>query len=162
MRFFFIFFVALIAAGVPAAAQNAIYLIRHAEKESNAAEPALTLKGRERAANWAEMLQHVGLDGIITSDALRTRETGAIIGTALGLQPVALPRDDIAGLIDTLEFEHDEDTMLIVAHAETMPGILGSLGVTERVEIDQSEFANLFVLVGPASDSPVYLHLLMP
>ncbi|MGD9295435.1 MAG: phosphoglycerate mutase family protein, partial [Roseobacter sp.] len=113
-------------------------------------------------ADWAEMLQHVGLDVIITSDALRTRETGAIIGAALGLQPVALPRADIAGLTDTLAFEHEQDTVLIVAHAETIPGILSSFGVVSRVDTDQSEFANLFVLVGPMSDSPAYLHLLMP
>ncbi|NNK77806.1 MAG: histidine phosphatase family protein [Litoreibacter sp.] len=108
------------------------------------------------------MLQDVGLDAIITSDALRTQETGGIIAEALDLQTSALPRGDVAGLVDTLEFDHEEDTVLLVAHAETIPRILEYLGVFEDITIDQGEFTNLFVVIGPSSDDPAYIHLLMP
>ena len=104
------------------------------------------------------MLQNVGLDAIITSDALRTRETGAIISDALDLQTNALPAGDTAGLVDVLEFEHEEDTVLIVAHAETIPRILKSLGMKENVTIDQSEFANRVAGLGPAAEAPMYSH----
>ncbi|WP_209598771.1 phosphoglycerate mutase family protein [Ruegeria sp. HKCCSP351] len=139
-----------------------MYLIRHCEKELSGADPALTPEGRQRAADWAEMLQHVGLSAVITSDALRTLETGRIIAETLGLPTNALPRGDTAGLVDVLEFDHDEDAVLIVAHAETIPQILEGLGVLEDVNIDQNEFANLFVVIEPSSDAPVYVHLLMP
>lgn len=162
MRIFCIGLLLLMASSFSAAAQNAVYLIRHCEKELSGADPMLTSEGRQRAADWAEMLQHVGLDAIITSDALRTRETGAIIADALGLQANALPRGDTAALVDVLEFDHEEDTVLIVAHAETIPRILEGLGVQEYVTIDQSEFANLFAVLGPSSDAPMYIHLLMP
>ena len=162
MRILCIGLLLFIATCFSAAAQDAVYLIRHCEKELSGADPALTPEGRQRAADWAEMLQNVGLDAIITSDALRTRETGAIISDALDLQANALPAGDTAGLVDVLEFDHEEDTVLIVAHAETIPRILKSLGVKEDVTIDQSEFANLFAVLGPSSDAPMYIHLLMP
>lgn len=108
------------------------------------------------------MLRPAGLDAIITSDALRTRQTGGIIADALGLEATALPREDIAGLLDVLEFDHEADTVLIVGHAETIPRILTKLGLSEDVSIDQSAFANLFVVLRPASDDPILLHLRMP
>ena len=162
MRVFSIGLLLFVATSFSAAAQDAVFLIKHCEKELSGADPALTTEGRQRAADWAEMLQHAGLDAIITSDALRTQETGGIIADALGLQANALPRADTAGLMDVLEFDHEEDTVLIVAHAETIPGILGSLRVLEDITIDQGEFANLFAVLGPSSEAPVYVHLLMP
>jgi len=151
-----------LALGFPATAQDAVYLIRHGEKELSGADPALTPEGRKRAQDWAVMIANVGLDAIITSDALRTQETGRIIADAIGLQPSALPRNEIASLVDTLEFDHEEDTVLVVAHAETIPRILERFGVLEDITIDQSEFANLYIVLGPLSDDPVYIHLLMP
>lgn len=151
-----------LAIGFDAAAQEAVYLIRHGEKELSGADPALTPEGRLRAANWAEMLGNVGLDAIITSDALRTQETGSIVANALGLQTNALPKGDVGGLVDTLEFDHEENTVLVVAHAETIPHILEYFGVLEDIAIDQDEFANLYVVLRPSSDDPTYIHLLMP
>ncbi|MCV2890846.1 phosphoglycerate mutase family protein [Ruegeria aquimaris] len=152
----------LFAVATPAAAQEAVYVIRHGEKELSGDEPALTPEGRDRAAGWARMLRHAGLDAVITSDALRTRETGAIIAEALDLRASAWPATDIAGLVDTLEFDHEDDRVLVVAHAETIPGILARLGVLDEISVDQTEFANLFVVTGPGSDNPVFLHLFMP
>lgn len=42
------------------------------------------------------------------------------------------------------------------------PCILRSLGVKEDISITQSEFANLFVVVGPATNDPVLLKQEMP
>lgn len=116
----------LFAVATPVAAQEAVYVIRHGEKGLSGDEPALTREGRDRAASWARMLQHAGLDAVITSEARRTPETGVIIADALDLRSSAWPATDIAGLVDTLEF------------------------------------ANLFVVTGPGSDIPVFLHLFMP
>lgn len=151
-----------LATGIAASAQEAVYLIRHGEKELSGTDPALTPEGRLRAADWAEMLRNVGFDVIITSDALRTQETGGIIANVLGLETHALPKGDVAGLVDSLEFDHEEEIVLIVAHAETIPQILEYMGVLENVTIDQSEFANLFIVLKSSSDSSTYIHLLMP
>ncbi|UWQ14779.1 histidine phosphatase family protein [Aliiroseovarius sp. M344] len=162
MRMFYAGLLLFFSTGSPAEAQDAVYLIRHGEKELSGADPALTPEGRKRAAAWAVLLRNVGLDVIITSDALRTQQTGGIIADALSLQTSALPKGDVAGLVDTLEFGHSEGTALIVAHAETIPRILEHLGVFEAVTIKQTEFANLYVVLEPTSDDPKFIHLLMP
>ncbi|WP_343081489.1 phosphoglycerate mutase family protein [Ostreiculturibacter nitratireducens] len=162
MRAICVSLLVLVASSISVAAQEAVYLIRHGEKELTGEEPELTPEGRQRAAHWAEMLQHVGLDAIITSDALRTRQTGQIVAEALGLQYSTLPRGDIAGLVDVLEFDHEDDTVLVVAHAETIPRILESFGVPEDVSIEQSEFSSLFILIRPTSTELSVIRLLMP
>ncbi|WP_093029505.1 hypothetical protein [Ruegeria marina] len=63
-------------------------------------------------------------------------------------------------MIDALTFEHDEDTVLVVAHAETMPRILEGLGLPQDITIGLSEFANLFVVLTPLSNDPQVLHFL--
>nr|WP_245706415.1 hypothetical protein [Ruegeria marina] len=91
---------------------------------------------------------------------VRIWETGGIVADALGLRTYTSPGDDIAGLIDALTFEHDEDTVLVVAHAETMPRILEGLGLPQDITIGLSEFANLFVVLTPLSNDPQVLHFL--
>ncbi|PLX43580.1 MAG: hypothetical protein C0605_03820 [Hyphomicrobiales bacterium] len=152
----------IISAGLPVAAQEAVFIIRHAEKELSGADPSITKAGKLRAAAWAKMLRHVGLDVVFTSDAKRTRQTGEIIAASLGLPLHARNRADTAGLTDTLSFDHEEDVVLIVAHAETIPGILQNLGVSGNIKVSQADFANLFIVAQPGSDKARLLRLQMP
>jgi len=151
-----------VGLNLEAYSKQAIYVIRHGEKVQTGADPALTAAGRERAAAWAEMLRLIDLDIILTSDAKRTRETGGIIARSLGLPQKELPMQNVAGLTDLIEFDHENDNVLIVGHTETIPQILSSLGSPEAVEISKSEFANLFVLVRQESVAPQLIRLRMP
>ena len=156
---------ALLAALVvpfAAAAQEAVYVIRHAEKELTGEDPSITNEGKARAAAWAEMLQHVGLDVVFTSDAKRTRETGDIIANKLELPAHVVERADTGGLTDLLSFDHEEDTVLVVGHAETIPGILKNFGAFNDLDISQTDFANLFIVLQPGSDDPRLIRLRMP
>jgi broad specificity phosphatase PhoE len=151
-----------LASVFPAHAQEVIYLIRHAEKEASGTDPRLTPAGRERAVAWAEMFRHSEIDVILTTDAQRTRETGGIISRSLGAPREELPREDIARLIDLLQFDHADDTVLIVGHAETIPSVLSNLGVFDTIEISQTDYANLFVLTTGSGDEPSLVRLRMP
>jgi broad specificity phosphatase PhoE len=152
----------LLGAAANASAQEMVYVIRHAEKELSGEDPALTPTGRQRAAAWADMLKFAGLDIVVTSDARRTRETGGIVAGKLGLPQTALPRADTVGLVDALQFEHENENVLIVGHAETIPGILHNLGIPEVIAFSQSEFDILFILFGANSDNPRLVRLRMP
>ena len=145
-----------------ASAQEAVYVIRHAEKELTGDDPAITAEGEARAVAWAEMLQNVELDAVFTSDAKRTQETGKIIANRLGLLTHSVDRADTTGLIDMLSFDHEEDTVLVVGHAETIPGILESLGAFNNIEISQTDFANLFILLQPDAGEPHLIRMRMP
>ncbi len=92
-----------------AAAQEAVYVIRHAEKENAGDDPSITQEGQARAAAWAEMLQTVELDVVFTSDAKRTQQTGNIIADKLGLPTQTVDRADTTGLIDILSFSMTND-----------------------------------------------------
>ena len=145
-----------IASFAPTHAQETVFIIRHAEKETSGADPRLIDAGRRRAASWADMLRPGGIDVIITSDAKRTRETGGIIAERLGVSKMELPRQDVVGLVDMLQFDHADDNVLIVAHTETIPSIVSSLGVPETVEISQEDFATLLIVM-PGDDADARL-----
>jgi len=150
------------ASFVPAQAQEMVFLIRHAEKEASGKDPKLTGAGRERAGDWADMLQFGGIDVVFTSDATRTRETGQIISESLDVPRKEVSREDVAGLMDLLEFDHADEKVLIVGHAETIPLILSRLGVSDMIEISQDDYANLLVVTPGPDDEPALVRLRMP
>jgi broad specificity phosphatase PhoE len=159
----FAFTALLFAVLTPQAfAQQAIYIIRHGEKELSGTDPALTDAGRERAAAWAEMLRLSDLKIILTSDAKRTRETGGIVARSLGIPHKALPVQDVAGLTDLIEFDHEDDNVLIVGHTETIPQTLSNLGLTEVVDISESDFSSLLILLRRQTNEPQLIRLRMP
>ncbi len=162
MRLPLLVFLIALAAAPTSSAQEAVYVIRHAEKELSGDDPSITEAGKLRAAAWADMLQHAALDVVFTSDAKRTQQTGAIIASKLGLPTNSVHRSDTTGLIDTLGFDHEQDTVLVVGHAETIPSILEGLGTFEDVDVDQDDFANLFVLLNPGADEPKLIRIRMP
>ncbi|WP_425441127.1 histidine phosphatase family protein [Ruegeria marina] len=62
---------------MPATAQQAVFLVRHGEKELSGTDPALIPEGRHRADNWARMLRNAKLEAIVTSDASESGKPGA-------------------------------------------------------------------------------------
>lgn len=150
------------AIPVPTQAQEAVFIIRHAEKESSEPDPQLTDAGRERAAKWAEMIGLANIDVVITSEARRTRETGGAIAEKLDIPQKQLPANDVSGVVDLIQFDHEEDTVLVVGHTETIPSILSGLGVSEAVDIDQGDFANLFIVTMDGDGVTRMTRLIMP
>lgn len=79
-----------------------IYLARHGQTAFNAPpvriqgslDPPLNELGREQARELAEAVAGLGLQALYTSSMLRARETGAIVGERVGLDPVADARFD--------------------------------------------------------------------
>lgn len=70
--------------------------LRHGEIESNLkriyagwAEESLTPRGRQQARDAAQQLISAGIDAIYCSPLRRTMETAEIIGSHLGIKPVA-------------------------------------------------------------------------
>ncbi|MFD0981021.1 SixA phosphatase family protein [Tropicimonas aquimaris] len=148
--------------GSAATAQEMVFVIRHGEKEAEGDDPPLTAAGRRRAEAWADLLKTSGIDIVLHTDAARSRETGEIIAASLDMERTEVPMTDTAGLMDLLVFDHAEDTVLVIAHTETIPGILFQLGVETPPDVKDDDFANLF-LVAPVGDgAPVFVVLRMP
>lgn len=65
-----------------------IYLIRHAQKESEGENPNLTKKGIKQAAYLAKRISKIKFDKFYCSDMNRTRQTSEIISKKIKMKPV--------------------------------------------------------------------------
>lgn len=68
-----------------------LYLVRHADAEPGEPDELRELSGtgREQARTLGERLRGEGaeVDAILTSPLLRARQTGAVVGRVLGVEP---------------------------------------------------------------------------
>jgi phosphohistidine phosphatase SixA len=133
-----------------------VVLVRHAEKAAEPeGDPPLTAAGRARAAALAEALDGAGVTAIVTSEALRTRETARPVAEARSLEPVAIGfgQGGLAAHVAAVAAEvrrHPGGVVLVVGHSNTIPLIIAALGGPSLPKIPESEYAHLFVLVpGP-------------
>ena len=148
--------VALGASAAPAEAQEAIYLVRHAEQAGPPwADPRLTDAGQRRAKALAGVLKDAGIDVIFVSTRRRTAQTAEPVAEALNVKVKVHPRNDIDGLMSRLRTEHAHDRVLIVSHFRIIPRWLKALGHSEEVEIEG--YDNLFVIFPQANGDPLVL-----
>jgi broad specificity phosphatase PhoE len=152
--------VALLPA-VPAQAQEAVLLIRHAEDDVDLYDGDLVEAGRQRAHAWAEVLADAELDAIITSEMQRTRQTGQPIADLLDVPIIAIPRDDYDGLLETLASDFGDDRVLIVSHAASIPVILARMGHRDRrsASVSRLEHNDLFVVHPNEDGTPDVIRL---
>jgi len=156
--------VALIATfETMASAQQTVILVRHAEIQGSAmAEPKglpLTEAGEARAKRLAALLKDAGISAIYVTDFVRTRETAAPLARELNKDPVVLAKGDPQMLVEKLRTEHGGQTVLLVGHTDTLPGLAKALGHPAEIKIEPQDFGNLFVVTTRGGGSPVLLRL---
>lgn len=153
--------VLLLALANVARAQQAILLVRHAEKATDANEASVPLSeaGTARAARLAEMLRSAGVTGVYATDTVRARKTAEPLAKAAGLEVRIYAPKDADGkpaprlLLDRLKKEEPRGVVLVVGHSNTVPEILAALGCPDKVEIAATQYDDLFV-VTPRADGP--------
>jgi len=145
----------LLAAGIAlvsaraAAAQMTVYVVRHAEKAAApAGDPPLSPAGRARAKALVDSAKQAGVHAIITTQFLRTKETGAPTAAALGITPEIVPATSARSIQDVVAAvrKHAGETVLVVGHSNTVPGIIAGLGAEEPPAICDSEYDDLYVV----------------
>lgn len=127
---------ALVLCAAPAAALDAVYLVRHAEKsegwpqdrELDAFWP-LSPGGQVRAEFLASRLENSGIAAVYTSRTTRALMTGLPLANRIKV-PIAA-RDDMETFLSTLRGKHPADkAVLVVGHSNTIPVLLQRLGAT--------------------------------
>ncbi|MHC5109718.1 MAG: SixA phosphatase family protein [Planctomycetota bacterium] len=127
-----------------------VYVVRHAEKESDTADTDLSKKGHERAATLAWMLRDVPLDAIYSTDTLRTRNTVKPTATAGKLDILTYhPRP--GKLAQVIQRELAGKSLLVCGHSNTVPRLLAELGagIDEKI---LAGYDDLFIVVLGAHD----------
>jgi len=151
----FIIFVA------PAAyAQEAVFLIRHAEQMHDVEDPPLTEDGFSRAKTWATVFRDADIKMIYTSKKMRTKQTGEVIAEELNIPLQEVSRRDINGLVDQIRKEHADDLVLIVSHSKILPKILRAFApFGEYPTIKPDDYDNLFIIVPKGEAEPTVIRL---
>ena len=139
-------FVATLAA-TSASAQQAVIVVRHAEKADQTPDTALSAKGVARAQALATLLRSAGVTHIISSEFQRTRQTAAPLASALGLTVEQVPARDLPALVARLKALDPASVVVVVGHSNTIPPMLTVLGWPNTVDLHEGDFDNVFVLV---------------
>ena len=147
------------AAAPPLAAQQAVFLVRHAEKVDESDDPPLSSKGDARAEALARHLAGAGVKAIFVTQYRRTGLTAAPLASRLGIAPVRLHSDAIDELVERLRTRHATDVVLYVGHSGSLPKVLKAYGHPEPVEIPDDQYDSLFVLVPRPGSPPTVLRL---
>ncbi|MCX6553044.1 MAG: histidine phosphatase family protein, partial [Acidobacteria bacterium] len=135
----------LLEAAVPAGAQEAIYIVRHAERLDDSKDSPLSDDGRARAGRLADVLRDAGITGIFVSEYQRAADTARPLATALGLNLQVIPADDQTALLAKVRAAGPRARVLIAGHSDTVPLLLKALGYDKDVVITKNEYDNLFV-----------------
>jgi len=150
-------------AVAPAAAQNTIFLVRHAERADTApgvsptmgADPDLSEAGRARAESLATVLKDARITAIYVTEYKRTQQTAAPLAKTLGLT-VNVVTADAAAVVKQLQAA--KGNVLVIGHSNTVPDVIKGLGVTAPVTIGDDEFDHLFIVTTGAPPSLLRLH----
>jgi broad specificity phosphatase PhoE len=152
----------LVFAGA-AGAQQTVILVRHAELQGEAmAEPKqlpLSEAGEARAKLLASVLRDAGIDAIYVTDFLRTNKTAEPLARALGKDLIVLPKGDPQQLVQRLAANHAGQTVLLVGHTDTIPGLVKALGHPVDIKIDAQDYGNIFVVTPRNGTTPALLRL---
>jgi broad specificity phosphatase PhoE len=143
----------------PAEAQQAIFLVRHAEQSVETGDPELTEVGKKRAQALASVLKDAGINVIYTTERRRAIQTAEPLEKSLNIESNRLPLQDVDGLVARLRDQRAQDRILVVSHSLALPRIMKGLGYPEEISIPLHDYDNLFVLVPKSDGSPSLLRL---
>jgi phosphohistidine phosphatase SixA len=136
-----------------AQAFQTLFIVRHAEKQDDSKDPALSLKGKARALSLASHLQDAGIRAIYVTEYQRTQKTAEPLGELLGLKSITADKD-LTKFAAQLLADKSSDAALIVGHSNTVPDLVKALGVPVKWSIADSEYDRL-VIVTLSKPAPV-------
>jgi broad specificity phosphatase PhoE len=137
---------AMLFVAAHASAQQAVIVVRHAEKADSSSDAALSPKGRARAKALANLLRQAGVTHIITSEFQRTRQTAAPLASALGLTAEQVPARDLPALVARLRALDPAAIVVVVGHSNTIPPMLTALGWPNTLALHDGDYDDVFVL----------------
>jgi broad specificity phosphatase PhoE len=124
-----------------------VFLVRHAEKESSGRDPDLSLEGRARADRLGIMLIDQSIDAVFVTRTKRSYQTGFPTAKGAGINPVEYHPTDMDALVTSINAFEGGDSVLVVAHSNTLPLVLKALGGREMPDLDESEYDRFIAVI---------------
>jgi broad specificity phosphatase PhoE len=149
----------LMACSGALAAAN-IILVRHADRMSGMSRDVLlSPAGEERARQLAEALKDANIQRIYVTEVRRTEQTAEPLAERLHRKPIVIAKDDVDMLVSELRKLSDDETALVVGHADTVPVIVERLGGGSVPAFRDNEYDRMIVLFTGAGRKPRVLTL---
>jgi broad specificity phosphatase PhoE len=128
-----------------AAGATTFILVRHAEKAADGSDdPPLTEAGRMRAQALAARLSTSPIIAVYTTPFQRTRQTATPTAQEHGLPLITYDAKQPAGDFSAqLQSRHAGQTVLVVGHSNTVPGIAAALCRCQVAPMSESEYDRL-------------------
>jgi len=143
-----------LSAAAHAQAVRTIFLIRHADKISDAPDAVLSEAGHRRAACLAQMLADNEIDQIFTSDLQRTQQTAAPLAEQRHIKPLIVPLATPDRLIEAIK-SSSAVHVLVVWHGNTLPHVIQALGGPQVPPIAEPEYDRFYILaLGANKENP--------
>lgn len=136
-------------ADQPASGVRTVFLVRHADTapEPGEQDPKLTEAGEARAARLAEVLKDEPMGAVFVTRTTRSFQTGTPTAEFNGIEPTVYPPTGYDDIKAEVFAQPSGTSCLIVAHSNTVPGIVEALGGREMGELPETDFDRLIVLV---------------
>ncbi len=126
-------------------AVTTVIIVRHAEKAAEPAEdPQLSGQGIERANLLTNMLINKNVTAIYTSRYRRARETASPLADESGIVPIEINEAEL--IVRSILENNSGQTILVVAHTDTIPEIIKNLGGKEIEPISEADFGSIFTV----------------
>jgi len=129
-----------------AGTSGTIFLVRHAEKVSDAQDALLSKTGEQRATCLAQTLRDAHVGAIYVTDVKRAQQTAEPLAKELGIQPIILKADDSDTLVSKVKQNLSSRNVLVVGHSDTLPKVLSQLGITSAPAIGHNDYDLLFMV----------------
>jgi phosphohistidine phosphatase SixA len=147
-----------------AAQEPIIFVVRHAERAESKSgsrstspnDPGLSEAGRARAAALATILKDANITAIYATEYQRTQLTAAPLAKTTGVGISIVPGKETASLVAKLKQEPGH--VVVIAHSNTIPEILKGLGIKTPINVGDSAYDNLFVVINNGTPQLIHLH----
>ena len=121
-----------------------VYVVRHAEKAAQEADPELSPAGRIRALALSHLLERARIIGLFATHYRRTRQTLGPLSVAHGVPIEAIGAGEVEELIGRIRATVGPGSMVVAGHSNTVPEIVERLSGARIEAIDETHYDGLF------------------
>jgi len=144
----------MVATTLPAA-PNLVILVRHGERDSQAADAPLNAAGRDRARELAHVLEAWTAAGariraLFATERQRTQQTLEPLSASTHVPITIVNTKETDSLVKKILAFHG-GIVVVAGHSNTLPEIMEALGAPSGIEIADADFSHLFVLTKPGA-----------
>ena len=120
------------------------YVVRHAEKVDNSADPPLSPAGRQRALALRDSLRSKHIDTIFSTGFKRTQQTVEPLAVETG-KSIRTYTGSVENVITELNHINNK-RVLVAGHSNTVPQIVQGLSGRSVSAIADNDFDNLYII----------------